>query len=146
MNQSRRHLKEASLLVLIFTALTLLRLLIQCFTVGFEGDPEQAGVSQELMVAAVVVAFVINLIALLPQLYIGVKGMKIAKEPASTKGHIVWAVILLVFAVFSIISTASSIVSQTNILDNVIVIVDHALHVLVYCAYIKYANQVLKGA
>ena len=145
MNNTRRHLKEASFLVLLFTAFSFARMLIQLFVVGFEVDPEQAGASRELILAGMIVLFVLSMILLLPQLYVGIKGMKIAKTPNRSKGHIVWAVILLIFAAFSIISTATGIVGSVNVADDVIGLVDHALDVIVYCMYIKYANQVLKG-
>lgn len=144
MSNSRNHLKEASFLVLLFTAFSFIRMIIQLF-VGFEADPTQVGVSHEIIVATMIVVFVVGLILLLPQLYVGVKGMKIAKNPTSAKGHIVWAVILLVFSAFGIISTVTSIAEQINVVDNVITLVDHALDVIVYCMYIKYANRVLKG-
>ena len=144
MSISRNHLKEASFLVLLFTAFSFIRMIIQVF-VGFEADPTQVGVSHEIIVVTMIVVFVVGLILLLPQLYVGVKGMKIAKNPTSSKGHIVWAVILLVFSAFGIISTVTSIAEQINVVDNVITLVDHALDVIVYCMYIKYANRVLKG-
>ena len=144
MSNSRNHLKEASFLVLLFTAFSFIRIIIQLF-VGFEADPTQVGVSHEIIVATMIVMLVVGLILLLPQLYVGVKGMKIAKNPTSSKGHIVWAVILLVFSAFGIIATVSSIVEQVNVVDNVITLVNHALDVIVYCMYIKYANRVLKG-
>ena len=144
MSISRNHLKEASFLVLLFTAFSFIRMIIQVF-VGFEADPTQVGVSHEIIVVTMIVMFVVGLILLLPQLYVGVKGMKIAKNPTSSKGHIVWAVILLVFSAFGLISTVTSIAEQINVVDNVITLVDHALDVIVYCMYIKYANRVLKG-
>ena len=144
MSISRNHLKEASFLVLLFTAFSFIRMIIQVF-VGFEADPTQVGVSHEIIVVTMIVMFVVGLVLLLPQLYVGVKGMKIAKNPTSSKGHIVWAVILLVFSAFGIISTVTSITEQINVVDNVITLVDHALDVIVYCMYIKYANRVLKG-
>lgn len=144
MSISRNHLKEASFLVLLFTAFSFIRMIIQLF-VGFKADPTQVGVSHEIIVVTMIVMFVVGLILLLPQLYVGVKGMKIAKNPTSSKGHIVWAVILLVFSAFGIISTVTSIAEQINVVDNVITLVDHALDVIVYCMYIKYANRVLKG-
>jgi hypothetical protein len=144
MSNSRNHLKEASFLVLLFTAFSFIRMIIQLF-VGFEADPTQVGVSHEIIVVTMIVMFVVGMILLLPQLYVGVKGMKIAKNPTSSKGHIVWAVILLVFLAFGIISTVTSIAEQINVVDNVITLVDHALDVIVYCMYIKYANRVLKG-
>ena len=144
MSISRNHLKEASFLVLLFTAFSFIRMIIQLF-VEFEVGPTQVGVSHEIIVVTMIVMFVVGLILLLPQLYVGVKGMKIAKNPTSSKGHIVWAVILLVFSAFGIISTVTSIAEQINVVDNVITLVDHALDVIVYCMYIKYANRVLKG-
>ena len=144
MSISRNHLKEASFLVLLFTAFSFIRMIIQLF-VGFEANPTQVGVSHEIIVATRIVMLVVGLILLLPQLYVGVKGMKIAKNPTSSKGHIVWAVILLVFSAFGIIATVSSIAEQVNVVDNVITLVNHALDVIVYCMYIKYANRVLKG-
>lgn len=144
MSISRNHLKEASFLVLLFTAFSFIRMIIQLF-VGFEADPTQVGVSHEIIVVTMIIMFVVGLILLLPQLYVGVKGMKIAKNPTSSKGHIVWAVILLVFSAFGIIFTVTSIAEQINVVDNVITLVDHALDVIVYCMYIKYANRVLKG-
>ena len=144
MSISRNHLKEASFLVLLFTAFSFIRMIIQVF-VGFEADPTQVGVSHEIIVVTMIVMFVVGLVLLLPQLYVGVKGMKIAKNPTSSKGHIVWAVILLVFSAFGIISTVTSIAEQINVVDNVITLVNHALDVIVYCMYIKYANRVLKG-
>ena len=144
MSNSRNHLKEASFLVLLFTAFSFIRMIIQVF-VGFEADPTQVGISHEIIVATRIVMLVVGLILLLPQLYVGVKGMKIAKNPTSSKGHIVWAVILLVFSAFGIIATVSSIAEQVNVVDNVITLVNHALDVIVYCMYIKYANRVLKG-
>jgi uncharacterized membrane protein YhaH (DUF805 family) len=120
-------------------------MIIQFFVGGFDIDPTQVGVSHELAKVVMIVTFVFSLILLLPQLYVGVKGMKMAKEPTSSKGHIVWAVILLIFAVFGMISTASSMAGNTSIVDNIIALVDHALDVIVYCMYIKYANRVLKG-
>ena len=144
MSISRNHLKEASFLVLLFTAFSFIRMIIQLF-VGFEANPTQVGVSHEIIVATRIVMLVVGLILLLPQLYVGVKGMKIAKNPTSSKGHIVWAVILLVFSAFGIIATVSSIAEQVNVVDNVITLVNHALDVIVYCMYIKYANRVLRG-
>ena len=144
MSISRNHLKEASFLVLLFTVFSFIRMIIQVF-VGFEADPTQVGVSHEIIVVTMIIMFVVGLILLLPQFYVGVKGMKIAKNPTSSKGHIVWAVILLVFSAFGIISTVTSIAEQINVVDNVITLVDHALDVIVYCMYIKYANRVLKG-
>ena len=145
MEHSRKRLKEASALVLLFTAFTFVRLLIELFVIGFEGDPAQAGLTEELIMITKIVLAVISFIVLIPQIYIGVKGLKIAKKPASTKGHIIWAVIILCFSVFSVISIIFDIIGNVNLVDSVIALLDHSLDVIVYCMYIKYAHSVLRG-
>ena len=145
MNSSRRHLREASFLVLLFTAFTLIRLAVRFFVVGFDVDPSQVSASREIIMIATIILFVINLLFLIPQTYVGIRGIKIAENPVSTKGHIVWAVILLSFAVFSIIHTSIGIAESEKLTDSIFVLADHTLDVIVYCMYIKYANQVLKG-
>ena len=146
MNNSRRRLKEASFLVLLFTAFTLIRLAVRFFVVVFDVDPSQVNASRELILIATIILFVINLICLIPQTYVGIRGIKIAENPTSTKGHIVWAVILLAFAVFSIIHTSIGIAESEKLTDSIFVLADHSLDVIVYCMYIKYANQVLNRA
>ena len=146
MNNSSSRLREASFLVLLFTAVTLIRLAVRFFVVGFDVDPSQVNASRELILIATIILFVINLICLIPQTYVGIRGIKIAENPTSTKGHIVWAVILLAFAVFSIIHTSIGIAESKKLTDSIFVLADHSLDVIVYCMYIKYANQVLKRA
>ena len=143
MENSRKHLKEASLLVLIFAALSFIRLIVQVFT-GF-GPTVTGEFSRELVLATMIVVFAINFILLLPQIYVGIRGLKNAKSPESSKGHIVWAVILLAFAIFSVFSPISNLMAKVDVLDNVIVLVDHALDIIVYCMFIKYAAGVAKN-
>lgn len=145
MEKSRKYLKEASVLVLLFTAFTLIRMMFELFLVPPTIDPEQTGFSSEVILITTIVLFVINLVLLIPQIFVGVRGLKIAKTPASTKGHIVWAVILLVFAALAFVSTIFDLAGSKNIIDDIIALADHALDVTVYCMYIKYARKVLQG-
>lgn len=144
MNKSGKNLKEASILVLIFAALSLVRMIFQFFVVGFDIDPAQAGTTPAFVQVMTIIMFVISLCLLLPELYVGLKGLKVAKKPNSDKGHIVWAIILLVFAAFGVLSSISGI-AETVSVDSITALVDHILDVIVYCMFIKYANQVLKG-
>jgi hypothetical protein len=134
-----------SVVILLFAAISLVRMTISLFTVGFKVDPAQVGVSPKIAVATMIVIFVINLLLLLPQVYVGVKGIKIAKEPTYSKTPSVWAVILLVFAAFGVISAISNISKQVNVVDNIFVLADHAIDVALYFFYVKYLNKVLKG-
>ena len=145
MKNSRKQLKAYSFLVLLFAAFSLTRLIVELIVIGFDKETAAWGVSPELMLIATIILFVISLIFLLPQVYVGVRGLKIAKAPKATKGHIVWAVILLAFSVFAIFTPISDIMANVNVVDNIITLIDHALDIIVYCMYIKYANRVLKS-
>lgn len=145
MKNSRKQLKAYSFLVLLFAAFSLTRLIVELIVIGFDKETATLGVSPELMLVATIILFVISLIFLLPQVYVGVRGLKIAKAPKATKGHIVWAVILLAFSVFAIFTPISDIMANVNVVDNIVTLIDHALDIIVYCMYIKYANRVLKS-
>lgn len=145
MEHSRKHLKEAAKLILFLTALSFIKMVGHFFIGGFKVDSVPTGVPHELLMTVAIVMFVISLLLLLPQIYVGVKGIKIAKNPVPTKGHIVWTVILLVFAGLSIISIISSMFEAANVIENIFNILNQALYVLAYVIYIKYANEVLKG-
>jgi hypothetical protein len=118
---------------------------VEVLVTGFGTGDNTLGVSRELVIATMIALFVISLILLIPQIYVGVRGIKIAKAPEAKKGHIVWAVILLVFSVFGIFSPISNIMANVSVLDNMIALCDQLLDVIVYCMYIKYSTQVLKS-
>lgn len=145
MENSRKQLKAYSFLVLLFAAFSLIKLTVELIVIGFDKETVALDVSPELVLAATIILFVISLILLLPQIYVGVRGLKIAKNPEAKKGHIVWAVILLAFSVFAIFTPISDIAANVNVVNNVVTLIDYALDIIVYCMYIKYANRVLKG-
>ena len=104
------------------------------------------GTTEGLVLAAQIVWCVVGIILLLPQIYVGVKGLKIAEKPDNSKAHIVWAIILAVISAIGIISPVFNIINAGNIVDNVVELIDLATDVAVYVAYIAYAKQVLKAA
>ena len=145
MEKSRKRLREASLLVLIFSALTFIRVFIELLRLGLGTKLPTADVSRELMLVTMIAMCVVNLLLLIPQVYVGVKGLKLSKEPRDTKVHIIWAVVLLVCAVLGSLYPLSSLIDGVSVTDNAIILVDHMLDVIVYCMYIKYANLVQGG-
>ena len=145
MDTNRKHLRDLSGLVLFFALLAAIGLVSDALALDFNIQNLPDNVSEGIASFMRIFLCVFGFILLLPQIYVGVKGLKIAKNPTTSKGHIVWAVILLVFAVFGMISAVSSIAEKTQIADNIISLVDHSLDVIVYCMYIKYANKVLGG-
>ena len=78
----------------------------------------------------------------MPQLYVGLKGLKMAKYPNSSRGHIIWAMILLVFAVLGSISPIKNLISGTNARENFGTVTTCLVEISIYFEYIRYAKAV----
>jgi hypothetical protein len=85
------------------------------------------------------------LLLTLPSIYIGIKGWRIAKKPNSSKGHIVWAIILLVFAALSLISPVVDFINNGFKHGNISEFLSIAVEATVFFEYIKYAIAVRKA-
>ena len=131
--------------MLIFAGLSLLSVIVGLIFGDFNSVEVPADAPENILLMTKTLLLVVSLIFLLPQVYIGVKGLKIAKPPDKSKGHIVWAVILLVFSVLSLITPVVNMVTQGDIMDNVVTLLGVLLEVIVYYEYIKYAREVLKA-
>lgn len=149
MEKARKNLKEFSYLILFLLGLSLIRSIINLIVNGVNIDAEKANLPQGLVMPIVVITIAAGFVLFIPQLYVGLKGLKLANgtsEDDTFKAPIVWATILLVAAAFSIISPVQDLASNTNVIASILAIIDYALDVVVYFLYIKFAKQVLKGA
>lgn len=144
MEQVRQRFKVSSILVLVFAGLYLLQLIAEILYGDLskaavpEGAPDNIWLITRIALISVAVLF------LLSQTYVGVKGLRIAKNPSPGKAHIVWATILLTFTVLSLVTPIVNIVKQGGIYDNSMTILSILLEVSVYFDYIKYAREVGK--
>ena len=143
MTDYRKHLRDMSILVLIFSAISLVTHILSLLSLGTGELPE--GATAGLVLATQITMGVFAFILMIPRLYIGVKGIKVAKNPDSSKGHIVWAIILAVFAVFAALSAVSELTNGLSV-DAVINVVGEALNVAIYVLYIVCAKNVRKAA
>jgi hypothetical protein len=83
---------------------------------------------------------------LLPHAYIGIKGLKIAKKPNSSIGHIVWGIILVVLTAVGLISPLVSFLQGNGeAFANVAEFLSVAVDVAVLAGYVKFAINVRKG-
>ena len=143
MEQSRKTLKIMSIVILVLAAITL-------FSTAFEllfGDtftnveiPE--GSPENIVPITKIFLAVITVIMLIPRVYLGVKGIKVANSPNSSKGHIVWGVILLVLSVFSIASPVSNIINSGVAVSEIISIAGTVLDIVIFAIYVKAATVV----
>ena len=146
METSKKNLKTASIIVLIFAALSLIRIIVNTCTTDFKAAAIEAGVNESLGMVTAILTCAISIVLLLPQIYVGVKGMKFAENPDGSKAHIVWAIILTVCTVIGLFSTISGMVKSGDYVYNIFVLVDGVVDIALYFLYIKYAKQVAAQA
>ena len=89
----------------------------------------------------------VSVLILLPQVYIGLKGLKMAKEPDSSIGHIVWGVIVTAFTAMGLISAFVAFVQGNGVaFANVAQFLSIAVDVAILVGYVKLAIAVRKEA
>ena len=144
MEQKRKNLKIASGLVLLFAGLTLVQIIASLvFSPELSMVPE--GTSEDLVLIAKIFVAVIALLLLAPQVYVGVRGFQLAKKPGSIKAPLVWAVILLFFYLFSLVSPLIAVIQQNNARQNVSTLLSVIVDVLIYVDYIKCLRELKKA-
>ena len=145
MDQKRKHLKAVSVILLAFTGLTFLRTAAEYLFAdqGIAILPDGSSVILQLIVRLIMVA--IALVFVLPQIYMGVKGLRIAKNPAPAKAHVVWAWILLVLAILGLIEPITAALQPGGLAGNVGALIQGLLSIVIYFAYIRCARAVAKA-
>ena len=104
------------------------------------------GASKNVVLIAKIFILVVSVLMLLPQAYIEIKGLKIAKKPNSSIGHIVLGIILVVFTAAGLISPLVSFLQGSGeVFANVAEFLSIAVDVAVLAGYVKFAMNVRKG-
>ena len=144
MEKNKKNLKELSILVLILVGITFIKNIVTVCINGFTVASQLPGIAADLVEITAIISFIIGLLLLLPEIYIGVKGIKIANGAQSGKAPIVWAVIFAILAGISVISGLSGIFKgfeTGKFLD----FLNAAIDVAVYVCYIVYVRKVLQA-
>ena len=137
MEKAKNQLKVSSFVILFFVAVSLVNVVLQIFS----GKLNVAGMND----IAKIVAIVISVLLLLPEIYIGVKGLKMAKAPDSSKAHIVWAAILMAFMVIALIDPISALANAQNVSNNIASLAKIILEICIYVIFISSANTLRKS-
>ena len=103
------------------------------------------GAPDNILMITRIILLSVSALFLIPQVYVGLKGIFIAKNPTSSKGHIVWAWILLGIDVLSLISPIIGFVNNGDTGNSIGTILSLLLEITIYIEYIKYATDVSKG-
>ena len=146
MDTNRKHLRDLSGLVLFFALLAAIGLVSDALALDFNIQNLPDNVSEGIASFMRIFLCVFGFILLLPQIYVGVKGLKIAKNPTTSKGHIVWAIILTVCTVMSIPSPISDIAQGIQVGANIMELFRLAIDILLYVTYVVCAKRVLNDA
>ena len=144
MEAKRKNLKWTSVVVLVFAALMLVSVSVRACFWWIKDIPLSSGIEPDMMNIAMVTFLIISLALFLIQVYVGIKGLKIAKNPDSSKSHIVLAMILFVTAVIGLISPIAGIIRQIDVSDNISVLLSGLVEVTVFLEYVIYAKRVKK--
>jgi hypothetical protein len=145
MSKSRNNLKIISIVVLILAAISLVNV-ASGLIFGALNDAEiPDGAPENTLLIAKIFLAVVSVIMLAPHVYVGIKGIKVANKPDSSKAHIVWAILLLAFAAYCLISPIASIIMLEDVLANIFSVISIAAEIIVFVMYLKFAFAVSKG-
>ena len=146
MEQSRKNLKNSSIIVLALAGLSVLNILFELFLGELNNATFPEGAQGNVVLIAQIFILVVSVLMLLPHAYIGIKGLKIAKKPNSSIGHIVWGIILVVFTAAGLISPLVSFLQGNGeAFGNISEFLSIAVDVAVLVGYVKFAMNVRKG-
>lgn len=141
MENTRKELKLTSIVILVFAALSLVSVIT---SIIFGDFSSLADTPDGVLLASKIIVVVIAALILLPQVYVGVKGIKIAKAPVSTKAHIVWATILLVISVISVIMFVADLFKAGNTAQEVGDLCNAVVEGVLFIEYIRLAKAIAK--
>ena len=146
MEKNKKNLKILSILILAFAVYSLIRIVLSVFSIDLNPENLTDGASATHLLIGQIFVCVVSFILLIPQIFVGIKGIKVSNNPDSSKAHIVWAVILTVLSVIGILSPASELIKGVAVLDNLLAVADMALDAIIYIEYINYAKKLVKAA
>ena len=144
MEKTRKNLKITSIILLIMAGSSMLNILGEIFFGEFNNvGSDVAPANIVLITKIILVAF--STLLLWPQIYVGVKGIKIAKEPTSSRMHIFWATVLLILSVVGLISPVVELVQAGSVYQNIGAILSLLIEVCLYYEYISYSKAIAKA-
>ena len=144
MEKTRKQLKEISVVILILAAFSLIRSVIDVILTDFSQASRLEGVTPGLILATQIFLIVFAFVLMIPEIYVGVKGIKIANASSSSKAPIVWAVILAIFSGVGVVSSVSSLIHQGDLVGDLLALANTVVDVLLYITYINHVKKLIQ--
>lgn len=142
MKQSIKHLKFSSLAILALAALTFINIVAELLVGELNKADIPQGSPDNILTITKVFLMIVSLIFILPQVYIGLKGLKVAKNPDSSKSHIIVGTILLILASIGLISPLVAIIKQDSVFANASELLSVAIEVAFFYDFVRSAKAV----
>ena len=124
---------------------TMLNILGEIFFGEFNSAAIPEGTPANTLLIAKIFLLAISALLLWPQIYVSIKGIKIAKNPNGTKRHIFWATVLLVLSIIGLISPVLELLRSEGVYQNLGSILSILIEVCLYYEYVKYAKEIAKA-
>ena len=146
--KNRQNLHDSGL-ALIFVGILNLFTFTSSFIAGtVDGSAAEAMATVEAdmlgavkVMLGIVTAFAAILVA--ADVLLGIKALKVSKNPNASKGYIIVAMVFLALSIISTISHVNGLIGgNANIVDAVLNVANSALNVCIYVLFIKAANAV----
>ena len=142
--ETRKHLKLSSIVILLFAGFSLLQIVSELWFGDLNNAAIPEGAPNNVLLITRIFVVGVSVLLLLPSVYVGVKGLKMAKNPDDSKGHIVWATIILVIAVLNLFDPILGFINQKNTTETLGALFSVLLEISIYFDYVKYAKAIAK--
>ena len=109
------------------------------------GEFNNAGAPANVLLITKIILLVFSTLLIWPQIYVGIKGLKIANTSNNTKKPIFWATVLLVLSILGLISPALELLKGASVYQSLGSILSMLIEVYLYFEYIKYAKEIAKA-
>ena len=142
MDKSRRTLLTYALIIIGLVVINIVEIAADFYLGGFNDAIIPEGAPENIMELTKGFLIIFSAIILLPQLYVGIKGVRVARNPDSSRGHIFWATIIFIIALLGCISAIIDWVNGVDAYECFSLLVDSAFDAIVYYEFIVVARKV----
>ena len=145
MEKSRRNLLTFSLFIIGLAVITVVEIAAELYLGGFNRVEIPEGAPDNILEITKNFILIFSIVMLLPQLYVGIKGVRVARNPDSSKGHIFWGSVIFILAVLGCVSSIIDWTNNGNPSECFSSLMECAFDAIIYCEFLVAARQVKNG-
>ena len=148
--ENRKKLHDYSLVMILISVLGLFNFVATIVGSFFDGTIETALASVDASILTpvkIALGVVVALMALLvlAEAFIGIKGLKVSRQPNADKGYITVTKVFFVINIIAVLSFVTSLFGpEVSVVDTILTLANTVLDIVIYAFFIKYATAVRK--